>query len=62
MNHFIRKYEENTIGVLSGLDRLVLRGTLRSLAFTGTTTGSIPASVSCMRGFKAGFLLGSRFA
>jgi hypothetical protein len=34
MNHFIQKYEENTIGVLSGFDRLVLRGTLRGLAFT----------------------------
>ncbi len=29
-----RSYEGNTIGVLSGLDRLVLRGTLRGLAFT----------------------------
>jgi hypothetical protein len=34
MNHFIQKYEEKTIGVLSGFDRLVLRGTLRGLAFT----------------------------
>jgi hypothetical protein len=34
MNHFIQKYEENTMGVLSGFDRLVLRGTLRTLAFT----------------------------
>lgn len=34
MDHFIQKYEGNTIGVLSGFDRLVLRGTLRGLAFT----------------------------
>lgn len=34
MEHFIEKYQENTLGVLSGFDRLVLRGTVRSLAFT----------------------------
>ena len=35
MNHFMQKYEHDTTGVLSGFDRLVLRGTLRALAMTG---------------------------
>lgn len=35
MNHFMQKYEQDTTGVLSGFDRLVLRGTLRALAMTG---------------------------
>jgi hypothetical protein len=30
--HFIQKYEEKVIGKISGFDRLVFRGTLRSLA------------------------------
>jgi hypothetical protein len=33
MDAFIQKYQENVTGVLSGWDRLVLRGTVRSLAF-----------------------------
>jgi len=33
MNNFIRKYAGSVRGVLSGFDRLVLRGSLRSLAF-----------------------------
>jgi len=33
MNQFIVKYQEHTSGVLSGFDRLVLRGTLRYIAF-----------------------------
>lgn len=32
MEQFIQKHEKNIIGVLSGWDRLVLRGTLRALA------------------------------
>ena len=34
MECFIQKHQEKVIGVLSGFDRLVLRGTLRSLAVT----------------------------
>jgi len=34
MKHFIRKYEDKVTGSLSGFGRLVLRGTLRSLAVT----------------------------
>ena len=33
MKSFIRKYAGSVRGVLSGFDRLVLRGSLRSLAF-----------------------------
>jgi len=32
MKHFIQKYEDKVIGKISGFDRLVFRGTLRSLA------------------------------
>ncbi len=35
MKHFIQKYEEKVIGKISGFDRLVFRGTLRSLAVAG---------------------------
>lgn len=35
MNAFIQKYEPHVTGVLSGFDRLVLRGTLRVLAVSG---------------------------
>jgi len=30
---FLQQHQDNVIGVLSGFDRLVLRGTLRSLAY-----------------------------
>ncbi len=33
MNRFIQKHEKDVIGVLSGFDRLVLRGTLRAIAY-----------------------------
>ena len=32
LQHFIQKYQQNVIGNLNGFDRLVIRGTLRSLA------------------------------
>ena len=32
MHEFIAKHQQQILGVLSGLDRLVLRGTLRSIA------------------------------
>jgi len=32
MDKFIKQYEKEVIGYLSGFDRLVLRGTLRALA------------------------------
>lgn len=34
MNQFIQKYQKKVIGVLSGFDRLVLRGTLRAISYT----------------------------
>ena len=34
MGPFIQRHEDNVTGVLSGLDRLVLRGTLRTLSYT----------------------------
>ncbi len=34
MNQFIQKYRKKVIGVLSGFDRLVLRGTLRAISYT----------------------------
>ena len=34
MGPFIQRHEENVTGVLSGFDRLVLRGTLRTLSYT----------------------------
>jgi hypothetical protein len=33
MNHFTKKYEKNIAGILSGFDRLVIRGSLRMLCF-----------------------------
>lgn len=35
MQSFMQKHEDAVIGTLSGFDRLVLRGTLRSLAYAG---------------------------
>lgn len=32
MQNFIQKYGDDVIGVLSGFDRLALRGTIRTLA------------------------------
>jgi hypothetical protein len=34
MNQLIQKYRKKVIGVLSGFDRLVLRGTLRAISYT----------------------------
>ena len=34
MNRFIAKHADNITGVLNGFDRLILRGTIRTLAFT----------------------------
>ena len=34
MDQFIQKYREKVTGVLSGFDRLVLRGTIRFLSYT----------------------------
>ena len=34
MNQFMQKYRKKVIGVLSGFDRLVLRGTLRAISYT----------------------------
>ena len=34
MNRFIANHSDDITGVLSGFDRLVLRGTIRTLAFT----------------------------
>jgi hypothetical protein len=39
MNQFIQKHQTDTIGTLSGFDRLVLRGTLRTLAYAGGMMG-----------------------
>src|SRR4030042_4327696 len=33
MNRFEEKYNENLLGVISGFDRLVLKGTLRPLSY-----------------------------
>jgi hypothetical protein len=34
MNRFVQKYSEKLLGVISGFDRLVLKGTLRPLSYT----------------------------
>lgn len=39
MNHFTTKYEQNLAGVLSGFDRLVFHGTIRTLASVGGMKG-----------------------
>lgn len=39
MNRFITRYRDRIIGVLSGFDRLVFRGTLRQLAFASGMMG-----------------------
>lgn len=39
MNSFIRKHADKLVGVLSGFDRLVLRGTLRQIAFVAGMKG-----------------------
>ena len=33
MNQFMKKYNSKLVGVISGFDRLVLKGTLRSLSY-----------------------------
>ena len=39
MNQFIQKYDENVTGTLSGWDRVVFRGTLRTLCFVDGMLG-----------------------
>ena len=34
MNSFVQKHREQIIGVLSGFDRLVVRGTVRPIAYS----------------------------
>ena len=36
MHEFIARHQEQIVGVLSGFDRLVFRGTLRSVAYART--------------------------
>ena len=39
MREFIKKYDREIVGVLSGWDRVRFRGTIRMLAYTGGLMG-----------------------
>lgn len=51
MNEFIAKHHEQIIGVLSGFDRLVFRGTLRSIAYAEGMTRYLHANHVLLKDF-----------
>lgn len=53
MEQFIKKYDEQIIGVLTGFDRLVIRGTLRSLAVTTRMLDYLSAMGVLLKDFGA---------
>jgi len=57
MQHFIRKHEQDIIGVLSGWDRIRFRGTIRRLAHAGGLYGWLCDRGILLKHFKA-FALG----
>ena len=53
MNQFIQQYGEEITGVLSGYDRFVIRGTLRSLMFTAGIMGFLSKACVLVKDFGA---------
>ena len=53
MNKFIAKHEDQISGVLSGFDRLVFRGTLRSIAYTGGMNEYLSSNHLLLKDFGA---------
>jgi hypothetical protein len=53
MEQFIKKYDEQIIGALTGFDRLVIRGTLRSLAVTTRMLDYLSAMGVLLKDFGA---------
>jgi hypothetical protein len=53
MNEFIATYDEQIAGVLSGFDRLVLRGTLRQIAYPFGLEGYLWANQVLLKDFGA---------
>jgi len=53
MNNFIQKHGKNITGILSGFDRLVLRGTLRQLAYVEGMKAYLSASGVLLKDFSA---------
>ena len=52
MDSFVHKYAGLVAGVLSGFDRLVFRGTLRTLAFTKGMMGYLWAAGVLLKDFR----------
>jgi len=53
MERFVRVYEDRVIGVLSGFDRVLFRGTLRSLAYSDGLWAWLSAQRVLFKDFKA---------
>jgi len=53
MENFIEKHREKIVGVLNGFDRLVLRGTIRQLAYTGGMMGFLSMTNTLLKDFSA---------
>lgn len=53
MEHFTQKYAKSITGVLSGFDRLVLRGTIRTLAYKGGMMGYLSMKNVLLKDFSA---------
>lgn len=52
MNSFINKHKDHVSGVLSGFDRLVLRGSLRNLAYVAGLRGYLNATGVLLKDFS----------
>lgn len=53
MNSFVQKHQAEIIGVLSGFDRLVVRGTVRPVAYAGGMTRFLSAQGILLKDFGA---------
>lgn len=53
MDSFIHKHKENITGILSGFDRLVLRGSIRSLSYVDGMKGYLSASRVLLKDFAS---------
>lgn len=53
MNNFIEKHQKKIVGVLSGFDRLVLRGTIRHLAHTEGMMGFLSKTNVLLKDFSS---------
>jgi hypothetical protein len=53
MEHFIRKYERDIVGVLSGWDRIRFRGTIRMLAYANGLLGWLCERKVLLKNFQS---------